>query len=50
MPDGILRQANLKLLFEKAKQFEKASFKGVYNFINCIEKVRTSSGDLSSQS
>ena len=48
MPDGILRQANLKLLFEKAKQYEKASFKGLYNFINFIEKVRTGSGDLSS--
>ena len=48
MPDGILRQANLKLLFEKAKQYEKVSFKGLYNFINFIEKVRTSSGDLAS--
>ena len=48
MPDGILRQANLKLLFEKAKQYENASFKGLYNFINFIDKVRTSSGDLSS--
>jgi len=48
MPDGILRQANLKLLFEKAKQYEKVSFKGLYNFINFIEKVRTSNGDLSS--
>ena len=48
MPDGILRQANLKLLFEKAKQYEKVSFKGLYNFINFIERVRTSSGDLSS--
>ena len=48
MPDGILRQANLKLLFEKAKQYEKASFNGLYNFINFIDKVRTSSGDLSS--
>ena len=48
MPDGILRQANLKLLFEKAKQYQKVSFKGLYNFINFIEKIRTSSGDLSS--
>ena len=48
MPDGILRQANLKLLFEKAKQYENASFKGLYNFINFIDKVRTNSGDLSS--
>ena len=48
MPDGILRQANLKLLFEKAKEYEEVSFKGLYNFINFIEKVRNSSGDLSS--
>ena len=48
MSDGILRQANLKLLFEKAKEYEKVSFKGLYNFINFIEKVRNSSGDLSS--
>ena len=48
LPNGNLRQANLKMLFEKAKQYEKASFKGLYNFINFINKVKTSSGDLSS--
>ena len=48
LPNGDLRQANLKLLFEKAKQYEKASFKGLYNFINFIDKVKTSSGDSSS--
>lgn len=46
MPNGELRQANLKKLFERAKQFEKASFKGLYNFINFIEKLQLSSGDL----
>ena len=48
MPNGNLRQANLKLLFEKAKQFETASFKGLYNFINFIDKIKLGSGDLSS--
>ena len=48
LPNGNLRQANLKMLFEKAKQYEKASFKGLFNFINFIDKVKTSSGDLSS--
>ena len=48
LPNGNLRQANLKLLFEKAKQYEKVSFKGLFNFINFIEKVKTSSGDSSS--
>ena len=46
MPNGELRQANLKMLFERAKQYETASFKGLYNFINFIEKLRLSSGDL----
>ena len=48
LPNGNLRQANLKMLFEKAKEYEKASFKGLFNFINFIDKVKTSSGDLSS--
>lgn len=46
MPNGILRQANLKMLFERAKQYESASFKGLYNFIHFIEKIHLSSGDL----
>lgn len=46
MPNGIIRQENLKMLFERAKQYEKASFKGLYNFIKFIEKIKLSSGDL----
>ncbi len=46
--NGELRQANLKLLIEKAKQYETASFKGLYNFIKFIEKLRLNNGDLSS--
>ena len=48
LTNGDLMQANLKLLFEKAKQYEKASFKGLFNFINFIDKVKTSSGDMGS--
>ena len=48
MPNGVQRQANLRVLFERAKQYETASFKGLYNFINFIEKLKLSSGDLSS--
>lgn len=48
MPNGQLRQANLKMLFERAKQYEKASFKGLFNFINFLEKIHTGSGDLNS--
>ena len=48
MPNGELRQANLKMLFQKAKQYESANFKGLYNFINFIDKLKLSSGDLGS--
>lgn len=48
MPNGELRQANLKMLFQKAKQYENSNFKGLYNFINFIDKLALSSGDLGS--
>ena len=48
MPNGELRQANLRMLFERAKKYETASFKGLYNFIKFIEKLKLSSGDMSS--
>ena len=47
MPNGMLRTANLKILFEKAKQYEKTSFKGLYNFISFIDKLKLSSKDMS---
>ena len=47
MPNGLLRIANLKMLFEKAKQYEKTSFKGLYNFISFIDKLKLSNKDMS---
>lgn len=46
MPNGALRQANLKMLFQRAKQFESSNFKGLYNFIHFIDQLKLSSGDL----
>ena len=48
LPNGILRASNLKMLFEKAKQYEKTSFKGLYNFISFIDKLKLSNKDMSS--
>ena len=48
MPNGTLRQANLRILFQRARQYEKTSFKGLFNFINFINKLRKSSGDMGS--
>lgn len=48
LPDGMKRQANLKLLLERAKSFESTSYKGLFNFLNYIDNIRESSGDLES--
>lgn len=48
MPQGEQRQANLRLLFQRAREFESTSYKGLFNFINFIEKLKSSSGDMGS--
>ena len=48
MPNGNVRQANLKILFEKAREFENTNFSGLFNFINFIDRLKSSGGDLSS--
>ena len=47
MLNGKLRQANLKMLFERAKEFEKTSYSGLYNFIKFIENLKNNNKDLS---
>ncbi len=46
MKNGNLRAANLKMLFEKAKDYEQGSFKGLYNFIKFIDKVTKTGSDM----
>lgn len=48
MPGGVQRQANLRLLFERAKQYEETSYKGLFNFINFINRLKKSSNDMGS--
>ncbi|MDD3225096.1 MAG: helicase-exonuclease AddAB subunit AddA [Clostridium sp.] len=48
MPKGKQRQANLKILFQRAKAYESTSFKGLFNFINFINKLKISSKDMGS--
>lgn len=43
LENGNVRKTNLYLLFEKAKEFEKTSYKGLFNFINYIEKIKINS-------
>ncbi len=48
MPAGEQRQANLRILFERARQFEETSYKGLFNFISFIDKLKSSRGDMGS--
>ncbi|GAA0177654.1 helicase-exonuclease AddAB subunit AddA [Clostridium sediminicola] len=48
MSGGEQRQANLKILFQRAKQFQQTSYKGLFNFITFINKLKISSGDMGS--
>ncbi|WBW99258.1 helicase-exonuclease AddAB subunit AddA [Oceanirhabdus sp. W0125-5] len=43
---GIQKQGNLKVLYQRAKNFENTSYKGLFNFINFINKLKKSSGDM----
>ncbi|MBP3463922.1 MAG: helicase-exonuclease AddAB subunit AddA [Clostridia bacterium] len=48
MPNGQIRKANLKMLFDRAKEYEKISFKGLFNFIRYLEKIKNNNSDLAS--
>lgn len=48
MPGGEQRQANLRMLFEQARKFEETSYRGLFNFINFINKLKSSRGDTGS--
>jgi len=48
MPGGLQRQANLRILFERARQYEETSYKGLFNFIQFIQRLKSSQGDMGS--
>lgn len=46
MPNGRQRRVNLQALYERANNYEAAGFKGLYQFINFINKMRQKDKDL----
>lgn len=46
MPNGQQRRANLESLYERASSYESAGFKGLYQFISFISRMRESQKDL----
>lgn len=43
---GIERQANLRLLFERAAEFEHTGLSGLFSFMNYIETIKSQGDDL----
>ena len=46
LPGGRQRQANLRALFDRARQYEAARFRGLFRFLRFIDQVRERGGDL----
>ena len=46
-PDGQLRRANLDLLLEKAAEFERSSYSGLFNFVNYVRNIKKTSDSTS---
>ncbi len=48
MPSGEQRQANLRILVDRAAQFENSSINGLFNFIRFVDKLLKSNADMGS--
>ncbi|MCK1972867.1 helicase-exonuclease AddAB subunit AddA [Bacillus safensis] len=46
MPGGKQRQANLRALYDRSKQYEKAAFRGLFRFLRFIERMQERGDDL----
>ncbi|WP_297818974.1 helicase-exonuclease AddAB subunit AddA [uncultured Lactobacillus sp.] len=46
LPNGEQRRVNLEALYERATSYETAGFKGLYQFISFIERMRKNQKDL----
>jgi len=46
LPGGAGRQANLMALYDRARQFESTSFRGLFRFLRFIERMKDSGSDL----
>jgi ATP-dependent helicase/nuclease subunit A len=46
MPGGQQRQANLRALYDRARQYESTSFRGLFRFLRFIERMQEKGRDL----
>lgn len=47
LPGGQLRQANLRVLCDRAHQYEATNYRGLFRFLRFVDKLRGSAADLS---
>lgn len=47
MPGGVLRQANLRMLMTRAREFEQTDFRGLFRFLGFLDKIQAMDNDLS---
>lgn len=47
MAGGLLRQANLRMLADRARDYEETNFRGLFRFLRFIEKMQQMETDLS---
>ncbi len=50
LPGGVQRQANLRALHDRARQYEATSLRGLFRFLRFIQRMRESGGDLGTAS
>jgi len=46
LPGGTARQANLRALYDRARQYEATGFRGLFKFLRFIESLKEQGGDL----
>jgi ATP-dependent helicase/nuclease subunit A len=46
LPGGKQRQANLRALYDRARQYEATSFRGLFRFLRFVERMRERGDDL----
>ncbi|SEB40972.1 helicase-exonuclease AddAB subunit AddA [Paenibacillus sp. GP183] len=46
LPGGLQRQANLRALYDRSRQYESTSLRGLFRFLRFVERMKDSGGDL----
>jgi len=48
LPNGLIRQGNLRLLIDRAAAYEETDYRGLFRFLQFVKKIEKTSADLSS--